>query len=55
MIVDKGTLFTTVQQQWKSKCDDQRYTGLAEVPGVTRENSILHAWHIGKRWSYGFL
>ncbi len=27
MIVEKGTLFTAVQQQWKSKCDDQRYPG----------------------------
>jgi hypothetical protein len=31
------------------------YNIAAEVSGITRENSILHAWHFGKRWSYGFL
>ncbi len=31
------------------------YFWLAEVPGVAWENSSLHVWHNGKRWSYGFL
>ena len=40
---------------YRSSSDIALYQTLAEVPGVARENLLLHAWHFGKRLSYDLL